>query len=229
MAETSSFGGAFDQLRSEDFSWKAAVGGWRGVVESALPVLVFVVVFLITSDLWLTAAAASAVALVFFVLRLPARQPVTQALSGFLGVALGVVWALASGREENYFAVGLINAAVFFSAIVLSLLVRKPIVALGCALVWQLPSGWMQEAAHRPLYRRCTQLTWLWALLFLVRFVVQLPLWWFAMLEALAVAKLILGLPLFASIVWVTWMGLRPFATRYSKEPAAANLPRSEN
>lgn len=218
MAESTSFGGAFDQLRSEEFSWKAAVGGWRGVVESALPVLVFVIVFLMTSNLWMTAAAASAIALVFFIVRILARQPVTQALSGFIGVAIGVVWALASGREENYFAAGLINAAVFFAALVVSLALRKPLVALGCGLVWQLPSGWMKDQDHRPLYRRCVQLTWLWALLFLIRFVVQLPLWWFAMLEALAVAKLILGIPLFAPVVWVTWMGLRPFAARYGKE-----------
>lgn len=219
MSDSSAFGGAFNQLRSEDFSWTAAVGGWRGIVESALPVLVFVVAFMVTSDLWVTAAAASAVALVFFLMRLIARQPVTQALSGFIGVAIGVVWALASGREENYFAVGLVNAAVFFTVLVVSLLAKKPLVALGSALVWQLPSGWMSQESYRPLYRRCVQLTWLWALLFVVRFAVQLPLWWFAMLEALAAAKLILGIPLFAPLVWVTWMGLRPFAARYSKEP----------
>lgn len=218
MAETSSFGRAFDQLQSEDFSWKAAVGGWRGIVESALPILVFVIAFFMTSNLWFTAAAASAVALVFFALRILARQPVTQALSGFIGVAIGVVWALASGREENYFAAGLVNAAAFFTALLVSLLLKKPLVALGCGAVWQLPSGWMTESVHRPLYRRCVHLTWLWAMLFLVRIVVQLPLWWFAMLEALAVAKLILGIPLFAPVVWLTWVGLRSFAARYSNK-----------
>lgn len=222
MPESTSFGGAFDQLRSEEFSWKAAVGGWRGVIESALPVLVFVIVFLMTSNLWVTAAAASAIALIFFGVRILSRQPVTQALSGLMGVAIGVVWALASGREENYFAVGLVNAALFFTVLVLSLVLKKPLMALGCGVVWQLPSGWMKEAAHRPLYRRCVHLTWLWAALFLVRFIVQLPLWWFAMLEALAAAKLVLGIPLFAIVVWVTWMGLRPFAARYGKESDSA-------
>lgn len=218
MSEPTSFGGAFNQLRSEDFSWKSAVGGWRGIVESALPVLVFVAVFTASSNLWLTAAAASAVALVFCIVRVLARQPITQALSGFIGVAIGVAWALATGREENYFVGGLINAAFFFTIILVSLIARKPVIALGCAVAWKLPSGWMTDPAHAPLYRRSVQLTWAWALLFLIRFVVQLPLWWFAMLEALAVAKLILGIPLFAPLVWLTWMGLRPFASRYGKE-----------
>lgn len=223
MSENSSFGGAFEQLRSEDFSWKTAVGGWRGVIESALPVLVFVVVFTLTSDLWLTAGAAGAVALVFCVVRLWARQPLTQAMSGFIGVAIGVVWALATGREENYFAVGLINAAFFFTLIVLSLLLRKPLIALGCGLAWQLPAGWMSDPSYRSLYRRSVQLTWAWAMLFALRFLVQLPLWWFAMLEALAVAKLILGIPLFAPLVWLTWMGLRPFSARFSDETHAVS------
>ena len=218
MSESPSFGGAFEQLRSEDFSWKTAVGGWRGIVESAVPVLVFVAVFTATSNLWMTAGAASLVALVFCIARLVARQPITQALSGFIGVAIGVVWALATGREENYFAGGLINAAVFFAVIVISLTLKKPLVGLGCGFAWKLPSGWMADPSYQPLYRRSAHLTWAWALLFAIRFLVQLPLWWFAMLEALAIAKLFLGIPLFAPLVWLTWVGLRPFAALYAQE-----------
>ena len=66
----------------DDFSWSEAVGGARGLVESILPGLVFVVVFVLTRDLVLTSALAAGAALIALGLRLLARQPLTQAISG---------------------------------------------------------------------------------------------------------------------------------------------------
>ena len=43
-------------LADDDFSVMEAIGGWRGIVESLLPGLVFLVVFLVSGRLGLTVA-----------------------------------------------------------------------------------------------------------------------------------------------------------------------------
>ncbi len=197
----------------DDFSWSEAVGGARGLVESILPGLVFVVVFVLTRDLVLTSALAAGAALIALGLRLLARQPLTQAISGLIGVGIGVVWALASGKGENFYAWGLLTSGAFLLAILVSILVRRPAVtlALGLAKGWE--ADWARAAAERPLARRCLALTWLWAALFAVRVGVEAPLWAMGAVGELGVAKLILGVPAFALVCWATWIGLRPFLT----------------
>ncbi|WP_076463628.1 DUF3159 domain-containing protein [Actinomyces mediterranea] len=199
-------------LDDESFSWSAAVGGRRGVVESLLPGLVFVIAFITTHNLWWTCGAAIVAALIACLIRVIQRQPLTQALSGLGGVAVGVIWATASGRGENYFTWGLITAAVFLVGIVASIVVKRSVVALGVSMVWQMSDGWHDDPQWRPLVIRCRRLTWMWAGLFAIRLGVQLPLWQAGMIAELGVAKLILGLPLFALACWATWVGLRPFA-----------------
>ena len=96
-----------DQANSEDFSWSEALGGTRGVIEATAPGLVFVIVFVATRALVPTLVAASCVALLACAIRLVQRQGVQQALSGLFGVAIGVIFAAATGRGENYFAWGI--------------------------------------------------------------------------------------------------------------------------
>ena len=67
MAETETkkrtgLGALADADDADDFSVIDAIGGPRGVVESMLPGVVFVVMFVITSDLHLTIGVSAALA-----------------------------------------------------------------------------------------------------------------------------------------------------------------------
>lgn len=64
----------------------AAIGGVRGLVESILPGLGFLVVYTVTEELLPSVLAPLAVAVVFIVIRLATRQPVTTALAGAIGI-----------------------------------------------------------------------------------------------------------------------------------------------
>lgn len=209
------------QLDEEAFSWEEAVGGRRGLVESVLPGLLFVIAFVLTRDVVVTSAIAAGAALLALVARLVQRQPLTQALSGLVGVGIGVVWALASGRGENFYAWGLLTNLAVLAALLLSLLLRRPAVALGAGAFWDLGSDWTSRPELSELAERCTSLTWLWALLFAIRLGVEGPLWAAGAVAELGIAKLVLGLPLFALVCWVSWLGLRPFAAamRTGEEP----------
>lgn len=214
------------QVDEDEFSWKAAIGGWRGAAESVAPGLVFVVAFVFTRSLAVPLAVAGALAVAALLVRLVQRQSLAQALSGVLGVAIGVAWAALSGRGENFFAVGLVSAGAFALALLVSALVRRPAITEGCALAWELPRGWRREARFSPLRRRGLALTLMWVAMFLVRLGVQWPLWRAGMVAELGVAKLVLGLPLFALTCWVTWVVLRPLAVlRTPVDEGVAHTP----
>ena len=66
----------------------SAVGGWRGLLESLLPGLVYLVCVVVTGQLGPALTASLAAAALFTLVRLVQRQPVTQALGGLVGVGI---------------------------------------------------------------------------------------------------------------------------------------------
>lgn len=207
------------QLAAEEFDFMAAVGGVRGLVESIAPGLVFVVVFLITRELLPALVASSALAVLAVVVRLVQRTPLTQAFSGMLGVAISVVWAWQTGEAANFFQWGLWVNAAYLVGTVLSILVRWPLVGAIVALIRGEWEGWRSS----PMYRRYVMATWLWAGLFAARLAVQVPLLLDDAVGWLGTAKLLMGVPLFAVVIWLTWLMVRE--PEELREPASAESP----
>ena len=202
-----------DQATSEEFSWSQALGGTRGVIEATAPGLLFVVVFVATRALVPTLIAASGVALLACVIRLVQRQGMGQALSGLFGVAIGVIFAAATGRGENYFVWGIATNVAMALAFALSVLLRRGLVAQFYGPLTGLAKGWQSDPTYADLRRSCSLLTWMWSGIFALRVAVQAPLWLSGQVAALGVAKLILGLPLFGLGAWATWWGLRRYSS----------------
>lgn len=194
-------------LTASDFSLEESIGGVRGLTEALAPGLVFVVVFVVTRELAPTLIASTAVALVAVVIRLIQRTPLTQALSGIFGVAIGVVWAWRTGDANDYFAFGLWTNGAYLLGCLVSILVRWPVVGVVVELLTGRGTGWRSDKA---LVRRYAVATWLWVALFGVRLLVQLPLFldggevgW------LGTARLVMGVPLWALTLWLTWVLVR--------------------
>lgn len=205
-------------IAGKEFSFADAVGGVRGAIESVVPGLVFVVVFVATSqELRPALIASAAAALIAVVARLIQRTAVTQALSGVLGVGIGVLWAARSGRAEDYFAWGLLTNVGYLLAFVVSVLVRWPLVGVVVGLF--RPDGpmssagsWAGAVAWRSdplLRRRYAWATWLWAGMFAARLVVQVPLYLAGQVAWLGTAKLVMGVPLTALVLWLSWILVR--------------------
>ena len=85
----------------------AQIGGVRGMVESSIPVLVFVAVN-IFSDLKpaLWGAVGSAVLIALF--RLARRESVRHAVNGLIGVAVAALIAARTGRAEDFYLPGIV-------------------------------------------------------------------------------------------------------------------------
>ena len=192
----------------------AAIGGIRGLVESILPGLGFLVTFTITKELLPSVLAPLAVSAVFITLRLVLRQPVTTAIAGALGIGVSAALALFTGNANDNFVPGFfINGAVLIAMLV-SLAVRRPFVGVIVGLLLN-DDDWRKDPAK---LRVAAIATILWATLSALRLAVQLPLYFLSTADALAATKLIMGVPLYAGLLWVTWLLVRT-AWRAREEP----------
>jgi len=191
----------------EEFSWYDAVGGRRGIVESVAPGLVFVVVYVIHPTLWPALISSLGVALVLAVVRLAQRGTVMGAVSGLGGIVIGAIWAATTGRAENVYAWGLWVNAAWLAGCLISVAVRWPVAAVVVAVIKGQLKGFRQD---KELMRRSYWVTWLLGGLFALRLAVQLPFYFNAQVAWLGAFKLLMGVPLFALVLWASWWWLRP-------------------
>ncbi|MHB1172971.1 MAG: DUF3159 domain-containing protein [Lacisediminihabitans sp.] len=183
-----------------------AIGGIRGLVESILPGFGFLVVYSITKDLLLSVLIPVAASAVFVVLRLLSRTPVAQASAGVVGIAVSAVLAIVTGKPQDNFLPGIIINVVSLGVLLLSLLVRWPLIGIVIGFLTNEGTDWRRDKAKN---RVLSFTTWLWAGLFALRLVVEYPLYAAGQTEWLAGTKLLLGVPLYAGLLWVTWLLVR--------------------
>ncbi|SEE03805.1 DUF3159 domain-containing protein [Ruania alba] len=195
------------QLTATEFNLAESVGGVRGLVETIAPGLVFVVIFVATRDLMPALVASVSVAVVASIARLIGRTPLTQAISGLVGVAIGAVWAWRSGEASDFFAWGLIVNIAFAVGVLISILVRWPVVGVLVATLTGQDTSWRTD---RTLRRRYAAASWLWFGAFAARLAVQGPLYLNAAAGWLGTARLVMGVPMWALVLWITWLWVRP-------------------
>ena len=215
-------------VAGDDFSFADAIGGVRGLAESTLPGLVFVVVFVPTRALTPSLVAALGVALAAVVVRLVQRTAVTQAFSGVLGIAVGVAWAWWSGRAQDFFAGGLLANVGYLLAMVVSVAVRWPAVGVVVGLLRGEDTAWRTDPGRAHERRRFVWATWVLAAVFALRLAVQVPLYLAGedAVGALGAAKLAMGLPLFAVGLWITWLLVGSRAARADLPDRPQSPPR---
>lgn len=206
----------------------AAMGGIRGLCEAVLPGLVFLVTYTLTIDpaagpssdpirtLLPALIAPLVLGLVFVALRAVTRQTMTPAIGGLVGTGISVALALFSGRASDFFLVGLYTNAGYGAALLISVLVGWPLVGLAVGFLMGDGIAWRSDPSK---CRVLTILTLCWTGLFLARLAVQLPLYLADNVELLATTKLLMGLPLYAPLLVVSWLMVRSV---YRKADTAA-------
>lgn len=143
-----------------------ALGGVRGVLDSAVPATVFVLVRLATGSLNTAIVVALASGLVLVAVRRARGEPLQQLGSGFLGLVVAVVVARATGTGEGFFLPGIVTTGLTGVLFAVSLLARRPAVGIALAAYDAKYAGWKD---HPGLRRACVLATAFWALTFFVR------------------------------------------------------------
>ncbi|MBK4346731.1 DUF3159 domain-containing protein [Lacisediminihabitans sp. G11-30] len=184
----------------------SAVGGVRGLIESILPGLVFLVLYTITKSVPLAVLVPVIVGAAFIVVRLVTRSPVMSAVIGLLLLAVSAVLALISGRAEQAFIPGMVINASSVLVLLISIIVGWPLIGLIVGFLTNEGVEWKKDAAKR---RVLYIATWMWLGLFALRLAVEVPLYLARQTEWLAGTKLVLGVPLYAVLLWVTWLLVR--------------------
>ena len=67
----------------------------------------------------------------------------------------------------------------------------------------------LEWRSNRPRYRAYRNATWIWFALFAIRLAIQYPLFKANQLNALGVANIFLGVPLYLLVLWGTWLTIK--------------------
>lgn len=195
-------------VRAETVLLERAIGGWRGIIDSGVPTIVFVIAYLVTSqNLRASVIAAVVAGLAIMGWRLARREPLQQVIAGFAGVAISAFVANATNRPEDYFLPGFLQNLGYGSAFLVSILVRWPL--LGIVLGYLTGDGtrWRKDPALRRTYAAAS---WIWVGLFFGRLAVQVPLYLAGAVGALGVMKVVMGVPLYIAAAYFTYRMLKP-------------------
>ena len=209
-ARRSGFGRVEPGERPTAHALWGAVGGVRGLIESLLPGFLFLVVFTITGEVGPSVLVPLGVAVVFVLVRAITRTPIAPAIIGLIGIALSAGLALFTGRAEENFVLGFVINSVWLVALLISLAVRRPLIGVITGLLTG-DAEWRSDPAKRSIL---TLTTWLWVGLFSLRLGVQVPFYLAENVTALAASRLLMGLPLYAAVLWVTWLMIRAVYAR---------------
>lgn len=199
---------ASQDFKAEGLILEKAIGGWRGMVDTGLPTVVFITAFVITGrELTPAIIAAVVVGIALAAFRLLRRQNLQQVLTGFVGLAIAAGFSAWTGQAENFFLPGLLTNVAYGAVFIISILIGWP--ALGVAMGYMTGDGtsWRHD---RQLRRTYAAASWIWVGVFFGRLAVQVPLYLSESVELLGVARIIMGWPLFLAGAYVTYRVLAP-------------------
>lgn len=183
-----------------------AFGGTRGLIDSGVPSIVFLVSFNFSHDLNFSVILALILSAIFSIVRLVTRDTLQHAISGFVGIGICALLARHTGKAQDFYLPGLWTNVGYAIAYSLTNLVGWPLLGVMLGPILGENLAWRKVPARKRAYIRAG---WLWVGLFTSRLIVQYPLYRANNLTALGTARLVMGYPLFLLTGWLTWQILK--------------------
>jgi len=190
---------------------KRALGGWRGFVATALPSLVFVVTWVITFNLNLSLILALITAAVAAVVQLILRDTLQHVINGLIGIAISAAAAKFTGKPEDAFLPGLVINVSYGTVYLIGQLIRKPILGFVIGGLLGDLTSWLKDPAK---VKAAWIAGWFWVGLFVIRMIVQTPLYLAGEVAALGFTRVIMGWPGFLLVTALSYKVMRPAFTR---------------
>ncbi|MFO7689239.1 MAG: DUF3159 domain-containing protein, partial [Cryobacterium sp.] len=129
-----------------------------------------------------------------------------QAVGGLIVIAFSAVLALMTGKAEDFYLPGFYTNGIYAVVLIGSVFAGWPLIGVAVGFLMGDGVEWRKNPSKR---RVLTWLTLCWAGLFALRLAVQLPLYFAGNVEWLGAAKLLMGIPLYAPLLVVSWLVVR--------------------
>jgi hypothetical protein len=183
-----------------------SVTGKVGLLDTILPPVLFLALNNFAS---VQAAMIGSLitAFVIGIFRLLRKQSLIYALAGIGSVGLAIAVAFLFGRSEGYFLPGIVNGGITVALALVSLIIRKPMVAWTSYIARRWPLEWYWHPQVRPAY---SEVTFAWTIFFGLSLFWQVTLFQEHNTSRLTLVNMLTGWPamivlLVLSYLYGTW------------------------
>ena len=188
----------------------SAFGGKKGLIDSGIPAVIFLVIFNVTKDLQSALIASIAISALLTVIRLARRDTLQHALSGFIGVLICAWFANRTGNASDLYIPKLLTNLGYGSVYLIANLVGWPVLGLMLGPILGENLSWRNHPERKRAY---VQASWLWVAMFFTRIAVQYPIYRSGNVNLLGTVNLAMGYTFFIATAYGSWLIIRRVPT----------------
>ncbi len=184
----------------------SAFGGKKGLIDSGIPSVIFLVVFNLRDDLQDALYASVAVSILLTIIRLISRETIQHAFSGLIGALICAWFANRTGNPSDVFVPKLLTNLGYGTVYLIANLAGWPILGLMLGPILGENFLWRNDPARKKAYLKAS---WIWVAMFFTRIAVQYPIYRSGNVNLLGTVNLAMGYPLFIATAYASWMILK--------------------
>jgi hypothetical protein len=184
----------------------AAFGGKKGLIDSGIPSVIFLVVFNVTDRLNSALFASIVISAILTIVRLIRRDTIQHALSGFIGVLICAWFANRTGNASDLYIPKLLTNLGYGTVYLIANLAGWPVLGLMLGPILGENLKWRNHPERKRAY---TMASWLWVAMFFTRIAVQYPIYRSGNVNLLGTVNLAMGYPLFIATAYGSWLILK--------------------
>lgn len=183
-----------------------ALGGKKGLIDSGLPAVIFLVTFNVRNNLREAIVAALSLSFCLAIFRLAKKDTIQHSISGILGVLICAYFANRSGNASDFYIPKLLTNLAYGSAYLLANLVGWPILGIVLGPLLGENFEWRKNPERKKVYTRAS---WIWVAMFFSRIAVQYPIYRSGNVNLLGTVNLAMGYPLFFATAYGSWLVIK--------------------
>ena len=183
-----------------------ALGGKKGLIDSGVPSIVFLVVFNISKEVNTAIMSALALSLILAIFRLIKKDTIQHSVSGVIGVLICAYFANRSGNATDIYIPKLLTNLGYGTVYLIANLVGWPILGVVLGPLLGENFTWRNNPARKRMYVKAS---WIWVAMFFSRIAVQYPIYKSGNVNLLGTVNLAMGYPLFFAAAYGTWLVIK--------------------
>ena len=183
-----------------------ALGGKKGLIDSGVPSIIFLVVFNISKEVNTAIMSALALSLILAIFRLIKKDTIQHSVSGVIGVLICAYFANKSGNASDFYIPKLLTNLGYGMVYLIANLVGWPILGVVLGPLLGENFTWRNNPARKRMYVKAS---WIWVAMFFSRIAVQYPIYKSGNVNLLGTVNLAMGYPLFFAAAYGTWLVIK--------------------